>query len=303
MLAPTGTLRAVFLGDNPFRDAWTKQTGAASGTVPDLVKELARRLGVPHAIIPAPDAAGVIAASGTTPPTSGSSRTTRLARAKSTSARRSSSCSTATSFAAASPIQKSADVDRSGVTVGSVKGQTQELFVSSHLKNARVRLFPTTPPQAELERLLTSGEVDAFAINRQRSLDAQAASAAKLRALPDSFLDVDQCFVVAKGERGKLKRSKHLPPKSARRDSSSRRSLAPESRESTSHPGKETVGPKKSAWRRFGVAEFSSHIPARSVGSSWPRPIRWPAPRSTAACLAGTSTNKRSDQTRSTRCF
>jgi hypothetical protein len=55
-----------------------------------------------------------------------------------------------------------------------------------------------------VERLLTSGEVDAFAINRQRSLDAQAASASKLRALGDSFLDVDQCFVVAKGDRGKL---------------------------------------------------------------------------------------------------
>jgi polar amino acid transport system substrate-binding protein len=103
-----------------------------------------------------------------------------------------------------SPIKSSADADRAGVTVGAVKGQSQELFVSSHLKNARVRLFPTTPPQAELEKLLTSGEVDAFAINRQRSLDAQAASAFRLRALPDSFLDVDQCFVVAKGERAKL---------------------------------------------------------------------------------------------------
>jgi hypothetical protein len=60
------------------------------------------------------------------------------------------------------------------------------------------------PAQAEVERLLTSGEVDAFAINRQRSLDAQAASASKLRALADSFLDVDQCFVVAKGDRAKL---------------------------------------------------------------------------------------------------
>ncbi|RPH59299.1 MAG: hypothetical protein EHM89_10920 [Acidobacteria bacterium] len=60
------------------------------------------------------------------------------------------------------------------------------------------------PAQPELETLLTSGEVDAFAINRQRSLDAQAASGAKLRALPDSFLEVDQSFVVEKGNRAKL---------------------------------------------------------------------------------------------------
>ena len=56
----------------------------------------------------------------------------------------------------------------------------------------------------QLIEAIKAGEVDAFAINRQRSLDAQAASASKLRALGDSFLDVDQCFVVAKGDRGKL---------------------------------------------------------------------------------------------------
>jgi ABC-type amino acid transport substrate-binding protein len=60
------------------------------------------------------------------------------------------------------------------------------------------------PAQAEVERLLMSGEVDAFAINRQRSLEAEAASASRLRALGDSFLDVNQSFVVAKGGRAKL---------------------------------------------------------------------------------------------------
>ena len=103
-----------------------------------------------------------------------------------------------------SSIQKSGDVDRPGVKEAAVKGQTQELFVSSHLKNAQVRVFQTMPPQGEVERLLTSGEVDAFAINRQRSLDAQSQSNSKLRALSDSFLEVDQCFIVEKGARAKL---------------------------------------------------------------------------------------------------
>jgi ABC-type amino acid transport substrate-binding protein len=60
------------------------------------------------------------------------------------------------------------------------------------------------PPQDEVERLLASGEVDAFAINRQRALDAQEASGRTLRALGDSFLEVDQSFVVARGDRPKL---------------------------------------------------------------------------------------------------
>jgi polar amino acid transport system substrate-binding protein len=199
-LAPTGTLRAVFLGTNPVHGRVDPQTGAVAGPVPDLVKELARRLGVPFAVVAAPDAAGVIAAL--------KNRTADIGflAYDETRARE-------VDFSAAfvvmrnsylvradSAIRNSADVDRADVTVAAVKGQTQELFVSSRLKNARVRVLPSMPPQAEVERLLVSGEVHAFAINRQRSLDAQAASGSRLRALADSFLDVDQCFVVAKGD-------------------------------------------------------------------------------------------------------
>jgi polar amino acid transport system substrate-binding protein len=203
-LAPTGTLRAAFLGGNPVQGRVDAKTGAASGTVPDLVMELARKLAVPYALIPAADAAGVIAAL--------KARTADIGflAYDETRAR---DVDFGAPFVvmfnsylvrADSPIRSSADADRSEVTVAAVKGQTQELFVSSHLKNAKVRVFPAMPAQAELERLLTAGEVDAFAINQQRSLEAQAASASRLRALPDSFLDVDQCFVVPKGDRAKL---------------------------------------------------------------------------------------------------
>jgi polar amino acid transport system substrate-binding protein len=105
---------------------------------------------------------------------------------------------------ASSPIRASADVDREGVTVAAVKGQTQEHFVSATMKRARVRVLDVMPPQGEVDRLLTSGDVHAFAINRQRSLEAEAAAAGRLRALPDSFLDVDQSFVVARGHASRL---------------------------------------------------------------------------------------------------
>src|SRR5207247_10155294 len=55
-LAPTGTLRAIFLGGNPVQGRVDPKTGEATGPVPDLVRELARRLGVPYKIISAPDA-------------------------------------------------------------------------------------------------------------------------------------------------------------------------------------------------------------------------------------------------------
>ncbi len=101
-----------------------------------------------------------------------------------------------------SPLQKTADVDRAGVTVAAIKGQSQQLFVSRTSKQATIRVLDTMPPQAELESILLGKSVDAFAINRQRGLDAQAASGGKLRPLPDNFMDVDQCFVVEKGGDG-----------------------------------------------------------------------------------------------------
>src|SRR3954471_14336506 len=60
-LAPTGTLRAAFLGANPVQGHIDPQTGAITGPVADIVKEMARKLGVPFAILPASGASGVIA--------------------------------------------------------------------------------------------------------------------------------------------------------------------------------------------------------------------------------------------------
>ena len=204
VLAPTGTLRAVYLGTNPVHGRVDPKTGTATGPVPDLVQELARTLKVSHAITPAPDAAGVIAAL-----SSGKADIGFLAY----DATRAREVEFGAPFIvmfnsyvvrADSAIKHSDDVDRSGVTVAAVKGQTQELFVSSHLKRATIRLFPSMPAQTEVEKLLVDGGVDAFAVNRQRALDAEAASAGRLRALPDSFLAVDQAFVVPKGDRAKL---------------------------------------------------------------------------------------------------
>jgi len=61
-LAPTGTLRAVFLGGNPVQGRVDPKTGEATGTVPDLVKELGKRLGVPVFLVSAPNAGDVIGA-------------------------------------------------------------------------------------------------------------------------------------------------------------------------------------------------------------------------------------------------
>jgi polar amino acid transport system substrate-binding protein len=205
VLAPTGTLRAVFLGSNPVHGRVDAKTGVASGPVPDLVEELARTLKVKPSILPAPDAAGVIAAL-----KNGTADIGFLAYDET----RAREVDFGPAFIvmhnsylvrADSPIQKTADVDRAGITVAAIKGQSQQLFVSRNLKNATVQVLDAMPPQSGLESMLLGKSVDAFAINRQRGLDAQAASSGKLRPLADNFLEVDQCFVVEKGAKGKLK--------------------------------------------------------------------------------------------------
>ncbi|HUI79826.1 MAG TPA: hypothetical protein VLY24_17995, partial [Bryobacteraceae bacterium] len=59
-LAPTGTLRATFLQDNPVQGKVDPSTGAITGPVADLVKELAQRLNVPYTILPVPNARAVM---------------------------------------------------------------------------------------------------------------------------------------------------------------------------------------------------------------------------------------------------
>ena len=203
-LAPTGTLRAVFLGGNPVQGRIDPKTGEATGTVADLTRELAKRLGVLVSIVSAPNAGAVIGAL-----SDGKADIGFLAY----DAERGREVDFGPAFVvmansylvkASSSIKASADVDRDGVTVAAVKGQTQEHFVSATMKRARVRLLDVMPPQAEVDTLLSSGDVHAFAINRQRALEAESSAAGRLRALPDSFLDVDQCVVVAKGNASRL---------------------------------------------------------------------------------------------------
>src|SRR5260370_21024389 len=202
-LAPTGTLRATFLGGNPVQGTVDPKTGAITGPVADIVRDWARQLGMPYAILPAPKAQGVID------------------RLKSHAAdigflafdeKRAAEVDFAGSYAlmynafvvpADSPIRNTADADRAGVRIGAVRGQTQETYLSGNIKNGQVRVFETMPPQAELEKLLLSGELQAFGLNRQRAETAAAASA-NLRAIPDNFLVVEQALIVEKADPAKL---------------------------------------------------------------------------------------------------
>jgi polar amino acid transport system substrate-binding protein len=203
-LAPTGTLRAAFLATNPVQARIDPQSGAITGPAADMARELARRLGVQVSLMPVPDAASVIDRVVTRQADIGflayeAERATQVEFSEPYLL-----MGNAYLVRADSPIQRSADVDRAGVTVGAVRGQSQEIYVSANLKNARVRVFPATPSHEELVTLLVSGELHAFAANRQRMGDT-AATSVRVRILPDDFLKIGQAIVVAKGDTARLK--------------------------------------------------------------------------------------------------
>src|SRR5207249_9767461 len=62
VLAPTGTLRAAYIVANLAQARLDSRTGAITGVVADIARELARRAGVPMTIAPLPTAAAVLEA-------------------------------------------------------------------------------------------------------------------------------------------------------------------------------------------------------------------------------------------------
>jgi polar amino acid transport system substrate-binding protein len=198
-LAPTGTLRAAFLGDNPVLGRVDAKTGAVTGPVADLVKELARRLGVPYTLIPAAGARDVIGRL--------QGHTADLGFMAYNAGRANDVDFSApwllmpNSYIvrADSALRKVADADQPGVNVTAVKSDTQDVYLSAHLKNNRVNTVTAMPSLEELAGLLLGGKIDAFAANRQRLMEA-ATRFPKLRVLSDNYFVAGQAVALAKGD-------------------------------------------------------------------------------------------------------
>jgi len=198
-LAPTGTLRASFIENNPNQGRVDPQTKAITGPGPDLVRELARRLGVKYEIMPLPSAGAVLESV-----RSGKVDIGFLAyeAARATQVDYSDNYSvTGSTYAVRgdSSLTRSADVDRAGVTVGAISGQSPEVYLRESLKAARLNSLPTAPPNAELAKMLLSGQFDAVGANRTR-MEELVREFPALRVLPDDFTQTTQAIVVAKGK-------------------------------------------------------------------------------------------------------
>ena len=197
-LAPTGTLRATFLATNPVQGRVDPQSGTVTGPVADLVRELARRRGVPFTIQPVPDATAVIESIKTRKADIGFLAYEAARAAQVEFSHPYALMASAYAVRADSTMRTSQEVDRPGVKIGAVRGQSQQIFVSGNVKNAHVEVLAEMPANDALAGMLVRGELDAFAANRQR-MDELARVSSRVRVLADNFLVVGQAIVVEKG--------------------------------------------------------------------------------------------------------
>ena len=196
-LAPTDTLRAVYLASNPAQAVRDPASGEIRGASADLARELARRRNMPLALVPSPSPATVIDAVAKgeadigfvafAPERVGTVEFSQVYML------------VQQSFVVAdnSPIRAIADIDKPGRRISGGKGDSITLYLARNLKQATLIETDNTP--ADAKRRLAAGEIDAFGANRQR-LTTLLKDLPGYRQLPDSLFGVPQTIVVAKGK-------------------------------------------------------------------------------------------------------
>jgi polar amino acid transport system substrate-binding protein len=194
-IAPTGTLRAAYLGNNPAQAVRDPATGETRGASADLARELGRRINTRVTLIPSTSPQAVIDAI-----SKGDADIGFVAYAPSrigTVAFSQTYMLVRQSFLVPenSPIHSVADIDQPGRRISGGKGDSITLFLSRTLKQARLIETDNTP--ADTKQKFANGEIDAFGANRQR-LTNMAAEMPGYRLLPDNIFDVPQTIIVPK---------------------------------------------------------------------------------------------------------
>ena len=200
-IAPTGTLRAVYLASNPAQARRDPASGEIRGASADLARELAKRFNVPLALAPSQSPATVIDAVSKgeadigfvayAPERVGTvefSQTYMLVQQ---------------SFIVPdnSRITSVKDIDQADLRISAGKGDSIALYLTRNLKQAKLVETDNTP--ADAQRKFAAKEIDAFGANRQR-LTTMLADMPGYKLLPDSLFGVTQTIVVGKGKTAAL---------------------------------------------------------------------------------------------------
>ena len=192
-VAPTGTLRAAYLGTNPAQAVRDPATGEVRGPSYELARELASRLKVPLDFKPIAGPPAVIEAvrSGQADIGFVAYEATRLGTVDFSQIY----MLVRQSFLVPddSPIKAIADIDRAGQKIGGTVNDSITLCMKRILKQATVVELAA----AELSKALSARTIDALGANRQR-LTTLSKATPGTRLLPDDLFNVPQNIVVPK---------------------------------------------------------------------------------------------------------
>src|SRR6478735_3603035 len=165
-IAPSGTLRAAYLANNPAQAVRDPASGEIRGASADLARELGRRINTPVTLIPSTSPQAVIDAVSKgdadigfvayAPSRTGTvefSQTYMLVRQ---------------SFLVPenSALKSVNDIDRQGLRISGSKGDSVTLYMARTLKAATLVEIDGTP--ADVKAKFDANAIDAFGANRQR---------------------------------------------------------------------------------------------------------------------------------------
>jgi polar amino acid transport system substrate-binding protein len=194
VLAPTGTLRAAYIVSNVAQARLDSNTGAVTGVVADITREMGRRAGVPTTITPLPTAAAVLEAVRTNAADIGfvapNPERTGVVLYSQTYMLVQQSALVRTD----SPLHSVRELDRPGQVIGINTDDSVGVWLQERLTAARVRGTPDYTLR-EAAQWLQDGTVVAFAGGRQR-LASGTQDVRGLRLLDDNFYGVPQAIAV-----------------------------------------------------------------------------------------------------------
>jgi len=201
-LASTGTLRATFLGGNPVQGRVNPDTGAINGPVADIVRELARKLSVPYTITPGANVKAVMESVKANTADIGFLAFDPTRASEVDFSEPYSIAFNTYLVPAASPIHSIADIDKPGLRILAPQGDSGELFLRRTLKHADLKGVAGATAE-DAQKMFAAAEIDAFATNRQRLVEASA-RIPNVRVLPDNFFGVEQSLILAKGDLARI---------------------------------------------------------------------------------------------------
>ena len=192
-LAPSGTLRAAINYGNSVLAR--REPGSAGGITADLARELARRLGVPHAFVHYEQAGDVFEGLASDAWDLCFLAIEPVRAAKIAFTEPYILIEGVYLVPGASPLHSTAEVDRAGTRVGVIVGSAYDLFLTRELKHAT--LVRREGPAAVIDALL-AGDADLVGgVKPQMEADAPRVPGSRL--LPEAFMSIRQAMGTPRG--------------------------------------------------------------------------------------------------------